>query len=49
MKVNAKRGIKNLAPVKCLRRNRCFHQEMAITWAIMHAKVYPGKRECPIP
>lgn len=38
VKMNAKRGIKNLALVKCLRRNRCFHQEMAITCIIRPAR-----------
>lgn len=39
MKMNAKRGIKNLALVKCLRRNPCFHQEMAITCTISPARL----------
>lgn len=49
MMMNAKRGIKNLALVKCLRRNCCFHQEMAITGIIRHAKIYSGEGEWPIP
>lgn len=46
--VSARNSIKKLALVKCLRRNLCFHQEMAITWVLWPAKVHSGEEKWSI-